>query len=513
MIQGKRKKENVKCMTFFYKIFIFQKFAKGLIFAFCLLTFTSLSYAQDQMPPPSAPRSLAMPKPIEKTLPNGLRVIVAQTKNVPIVTAQLLVKSGGEADPKNMAGLADFTASLLTKGTKTRSATQIAEEIEFLGGFIGAGAGWDASNVSVRVTADKIDKALAVLSDVVMNPTFQQEEIDRYREQLLDGLLVQMKQPGTIATNVSNKLAFGAGSKYSHPLGGTPESVQRIKQSDLVNYHQKYFLADEAVLVFTGDITSAQAFLLANKYFVKMPKSKPEGGFGSGRGAGMPVAGNGELKQIVIVDLPNAGQAAVQYVQPSIERSDENYHNADVLNSILGGGYSSRLNQEVRIKRGLSYGAGTSFGMRRDGGIFRMSTQTKNESAGEVAQLFVEELNKIGKDNLTEAEITPRKSVLTGAFGRNVATTDGLAATIGNLAVQGLPLSDINAYIQKINSVSPNDVKTFAKNNLTADKGVMVIVGDSKIFMDDLKKRFPKTSFRIIAADKLDLESDNMERK
>lgn len=232
-----------------------------------------------------------------------------------------------------------------------------------------------------------------------------------------------------------------------------------------------------------------------------------------GSGSGMSHSGNGQLSRIVVVNLPNSGQAAVNYIQPSIERNDANYYNANVLNSILGGGYSSRLNQEVRIKRGLSYGAGSSFGMRRVAGVFRITTQTKNESAAEVAELFVQELNKIGTNDIAESELTPRKSTLTGEFGRGIATTNGLAETIGNLAVMDLPLSDINSYIQKINSVSANEVKNFAKNNLTADRGVVVIVGDSAKFMDDLKKRFSKTEIRVIQADKLDLESDNLEKK
>lgn len=489
-----------------------------LSFTFYLLPFTFPNPVTAQIPEPAAPRSFSMPQPVEKTLPNGLRVIVAQTKNVPIVSVGLLVRSGGERDPKELAGLADFTASLLTKGTKTRSATQIAEEIEFLGGVIGSNSGWDSSGVTIRVTSDKVEKALTILSDVVLNPTFAQEEIDRYRDQLLDNLSLQMKQPGAIATNVSNKLAFGKYSIYSHPINGTPESVQRIKQSDLVKFHQDKYLADNAVIVFTGDISSETAFQLAEKYLSQMPKSVSSGigtgsGSGAGSGSGINDIEKGKLQNIVVVDLPNSGQAAVQYVQPSLRRRSPNYYEANVLNSVLGGGYSSRLNQEVRIKRGLSYGAGSSFGMRRDGGIFRMSTQTKNESAGEVAELFIQELNKIGTSDLSENELTPRKSVLTGGFGRNVATTDGLAVTIGNLAVNYLPLSDINSYIQNTNAVTADAIKTFAAGNLTADKGVIVIVGDSKKFMDDLKKRFPSTNIRVILADKLDLESDNLEKK
>jgi zinc protease len=488
------------------------KIVFGLL-TFCILHFAFLINvnAQDQIPPPAAPKNAALPKPVEKTLPNGLRVIVAQTKNVPIVTAQLLVKSGGEADPRNLSGLADFTASLLTKGTKTRSATQIAEEIEFLGGSIGAGAGWDSSNVSVRVTNDKTDKALAVLADVAMNPTFKQDEIDRYREQLLDALSVQMKQAGAIANNVSNKLVF-YDSGYAHPLSGTPASVQRIKQADLIEFHKNHFAANNAVLVFTGDILPNQAFLLANKHFGKLKKSVNQTEAAGSASAGPPPTPGAKVQEIVVIDLPSSGQAAVQYVQESIARSDKNYYQANVLNSILGGGYSSRLNQEVRIKRGLSYGAGSSFGMRRNDGIFRMSTQTKNESAAEVAELFVQELNKIGTVDLAETELTPRKSVLTGDFGRGVATTDGLAGTIGSLAVYNLPLADINSYIENINNVTGNEVKSFARNELNPILGSIVIVGEAKVFMDDLKKRFSRTPIRVISADKLDLESGNLEK-
>ena len=484
----------------------------GLLFAIVFSVCTLSSFGQ--LPKPSAPRNFDLPKPVEKTLPNGLRVIVAQTKNVPIVTAQLLILSGGEADPDKLSGLADFSMSLLTKGTKTRSATQIAQEIEFLGGSIGSGAGWDYSNVNVRVTADKIENALVILSDVVLHPAFSEEEIDRYREQLLDSLAVQMKQPGSLASNVSNKLIFGQYSEYAHPLAGTPDSVARIKQTDLQNFHRQYFSAKHAVLVFSGDISPQQAFTLADKYFSLM--SAADAGFGRGSGMG---GGNGngnddttreKLREIVVVDLPDSGQAAVQYKKHF--SGNKNYYIANVLNSILGGGYSSRLNQEVRIKRGLSYGAGSSFSMRLTDGLFRMSTQTKNESAAEVASLFIDELNKIGSMDISADELTPRKSVLTGNFGRAVATTNGLASTIGGLAVYKISLNEINSYISKTNSVTAADVKSFSDTNLTADKGIVVIVGDAKVFMDDLKKRFPTTYIRVIPADKLDLESGNLEK-
>lgn len=489
----------------------FVRFA--LLFAVLYLP----AFAQQETPPvPGPPKSASIPKPVEKTLPNGLRVILVQTKNVPLVTARLLVKSGGEADPKNLSGLADFTASLLTKGTKTRSATKIAEEIEFLGGSIEAAAGWDVSNIAVRVTADKVDKALAVMSDVALNPAFAQEEIDRYREQLIDDLSVRMKQPGNLAGYVASKIVFNSlgslSEQYGHPLSGTPESVKRITRNDLNDFHQTNFAASNAVLVFTGDITPAQAFLLANKWFAKMkPRADVVSTGGSGIGSSKGLGTSGKVNGIYVVDLPNAGQAAVYYAQIGPNRSDKDYFKASVFNSILGGGYSSRLNQEIRIKRGLSYGARSGFGMRRSVGIFNMTTQTKNESAAEVADLFVTELNRMADGELSESEFTPRKSVLTGNFGRNLATTGGLAQIVGELAVYGLSLNAINSYVQNINAVSAGDVKSFANSRLRSMMGVLVIVGDYKIFSGDLKKRFPNEKVQIIEAGKLNLESNTLQ--
>ena len=224
---------------------VFRQFCLSL----AILTFFTVTiFAQEQPPKPSAPRSATIPQPQERTLKNGLRVIAVQTKNVPLVTASLMIKSGGEVDPANLAGAADMTAALLTKGTKTRTAPQIAQEIEFLGGSLNSDAGWDASEVTVRVMSDKLDKALAIVADTVINPTFAQAEINRYKTQTLDELSVNLKQPGNLAAYVANNVVFEK-EAYGHLLGGTPESIARIKRLDLVNLHQKYYVPNNAVLV------------------------------------------------------------------------------------------------------------------------------------------------------------------------------------------------------------------------------------------------------------------------
>ncbi|HKP71395.1 MAG TPA: pitrilysin family protein, partial [Pyrinomonadaceae bacterium] len=232
---------------------------------------SSVLAQQDTPPAPAAPRSVAIPKPVERTLPNGLRVIVIERSNMPLVSAALVIKNGGEVDPPQLAGLADMTASLLTKGTVTRTAPQIAEAIEALGGSIESGARWDASTASVGVMSSRIGQAMEILADVVRRPTFKDEEIERLRAQYLDDLTVALGQPGSIARYVASRVVFGD-APYGHPLSGTPESIAQIKRGDILKMHATYYRPDNAILVIGGDIAPAEAFKTAERFFADWAK-------------------------------------------------------------------------------------------------------------------------------------------------------------------------------------------------------------------------------------------------
>jgi zinc protease len=463
------------------------------------------SFAQEQPPAPAAPRTVKIPAVQEKTLPNNLKVAVVTRKNVPLVTVQLLIKSGANYEDAASAGLADMTASLLTKGTKTRSATEIAEEMEFLGGSISAGAGWNASQVVVSVMPDKLDKAMAIMSDVVLNPAFDQKEIDLLKSQTLDNLSFSLKQPGFLASYVASKYSFG-----EHPAGGTVDSINAITRQQIVDFHRNVYEPVSAVLIFTGDITALRANALAQKFFGNW---NTKGGALRLADIVQNEAGSAIVRRILVVDLPNAGQASVNYTKnlPNINRERVDYYfPASVMNSVLGGGYSSRLNQEIRIKRGLSYGAGSSFAWRMAKSNFSTRTQTKNESAGEVAELVAKEIERLGSGDVLPTELTPRKSVLTGDFGRELETTGGLAGQVADLYLFNLSLAELNSYMSNVNSVTAMQIKNFASANLKG--GDIVIVGDSKMFMDDLKKRFPKTDIKKIESDDLDISKDDLKK-
>lgn len=473
----------------------------SLVTAVCILQFAFLvAVKAQQMPPaPLAAKTVTIPAVKESKLKNGLQVVVVERKNVPLVTVQLLVKSGARDESAARAGLADMTASLLTKGTATRTAEQIAQQIEFLGGSISTGAGWNDSVVSVNVMSDKLELAMAIMSDAVLNPTFTQEEIDLLKSQTQDGLAYNLKQPGFLSSYVAAKYSFN-----EHPAGGTPASISAITRNDISTFHRENYYAGNAVLIFTGDISPVKAGALAQKYFGAWA-TVVKGGSGMGNGSGMS-DDKTLVKRILVVDLPNSGQASVSYAKKlkNFGRVNESYYYpASVLNSVLGGGYSSRLNQEIRIKRGLSYGAGSGFNWRGGSTNFATRTQTKNESAAEVAELVLEEVKKLQNGTVSAAELGPRKLVLNGDFGRSLETTGGLAGAIAELYSFRLPVTNLNGYMSSIEKVSDAEIKEFAGENLSG--GDIIIVGDYAKFKDDLVKRFPNMKIEVIQADKLDI--------
>jgi zinc protease len=451
-------------------------------------------------PPPAAPRPARLPHPVEKTLKNGLRVIVIDKPGVPLVAARLLIKSGAEADPAAKAGLADLTAALLTKGTDTRTAEQIARGVEALGATLESGSGWDSSVVNLSVMSSKLPQAMSFLSDVVRHPKFAKDEIDRLRAQRVDELSVALHEPSSLADIVAQRVIFGD-APYAHNVGGSPQSLARITRSDVLKFHRDVYRPDNAVLVIGGAISPENAFAIAEKYFAtwSKPSTPPRA---------PPPAPALPKPRVVVVDMPDAGQAAVVVGRPALRRLDPAYSTAIVTNSVLGGGYSSRLNQEIRIKRGLSYGASSGFDLRRDVGPFTASAQTKNESAAEVAGLIVDEMARLTSTAVADTELGPRKATLIGNFSRSLETSAGIVGRIGVLALYGVGLDAIDRYISGVQDVTASGVQQFAAAHL-GDASV-VVVGNAKAFIEPLRKRFGEVE--VIPAEKLDINSSSLQR-
>ncbi|MFL6514650.1 MAG: M16 family metallopeptidase [Chthoniobacterales bacterium] len=454
----------------------------------------------DTPPPPAAPAQPHFPQPQETKLDNGLRVIVAQRPGLPLVAAHVVIGTGSEADAPGLAGTASLTGTLLSKGTETRSAPQIAEEIESLGGDISSGAGWDASTATLVIMSDKVETGLTILADVVLHPTFKGEEIERVRKQRLDGLRVAMQQPGSVSGYVAERVVFGAGA-YGHPAAGTIESIGKMRRDDIVGFYKAHYAPANAALVLVGDISLDQGKAYAQKFFGEWNSAaEPQ--------SNSP-AGSDWKPRNVVIDMPQAGQASVGVAKPAIKRDSPDYYAGLVANAALGNGFVSRLNREIRIKRGLSYGAHSSLDVRRDIGPFTASAQTKNESAAEVAKLLVGEIKRLVDEPVQGEELKSRQAVLTGSYARSLETNEGIADKLGMLAAFGLPLEKIQQFIPKVNAVTTEEVTAFAKKYLGSPS--LIVAGKAPAFLDALKKDFGDVT--VIPQNDLDLNSPELVKK
>jgi zinc protease len=454
-------------------------------------------------PPASAPRPVVVPKTFARTLPSGLHIIVAPRPGTGLVTVITTVSTGAEADPADAAGLAEFTASLLTRGTRTRSATQLSETVEALGGSLSSGAGWDSSTVNLFVLAARLDDALPLYADVVQNPAFSAEEIERLRTENLNALAVRLSAPGALAQIVAGRVVFGDGP-YGHPAEGTPETLKSLNPEAVTTFYRTHYVPNQTTLVFGGDITPARAFALAVRWFGGWPK-------GQERPAAAPMAsvspGGG---RVLVVDKPDAGQAAVTLVRPGIRRADPNYAVARVANAVVGEGYSSWLNREIRIKRGLSYGASSRIDARRDGGLFSGGAQTRNDAVPEVASLLMAQVARLGTETVAPDELNPRRASLLGNYTRGLETGSGLALALANLTPYDLPPSTLSAYVQRLETVNADQIRAFAGQYLDTAQASLVIVGDGRKFLPALRQKFP--NLEVIPIDQLDLNHAKLTR-
>ncbi len=443
-------------------------------------------------PPPGPPVPVPVPVVALRTLPNGLRVAVASRHDIPLIAAVLVAPGGSAGDPAGRAGTAELMATLLTKGTATRSATQIAHEVEALGGSIGAGAGWDGTTLSVSVKADRIAPALAVLADVARHPAFAPEEIERARTQALDDAAIALTDPKAVARMTATKAVFGA-TTYGHIASGTPRTLKAITRPDIASAYAATARPDQATLILTGDITPDAAVALATTAFGDW-RGPP------GAAAPPPVAAAYPPARTIVVDLPSAAQASVVVARPGLARSDPAYYPAIVANAALGGGFGSRLNTEIRVKRGLAYGASSGLDARRGVGSLIAATATKNATAAEAAALIAAEMKRLAAEPVAGPELAVEKAVLTGDFARQVETVAGLAGRLAGLSIDGVPLSELAAFSGKVEAVSAADVTAVAATLFDPARASTVIVGDARAFP-------VPAGATVIPAAKLDLDA------
>jgi zinc protease len=460
---------------------------------------------ETQMPAAGAPKPFQFPEAATKTLANGLRIFVVSDHREPALAVRLVILTAGSVeDAAATPGLAQMTANMLTQGTKTRSAKDIADTIDFVGGSLNAQAGKDSTTVTLQVVKKDMNTGLDLMSDIVLHPAFSAEELDRQRQQLLSTLTVEYSDPEYLASLVFSRVVY-EGSPYGWPSEGTPGVVKRLQRDELAKFHEANYAPNQALLGFAGDITPEEAFAVAEKFFGTWQKADVTAATPA---SPAPLSG----LHIWLVDKPDAQQTQIRIGKIGIRRADPDYIPLAVANRIFGGGYNSRLNTEVRIKKGLTYGAFSSFNPHRYTGSFTAGTYTRTEMTVEATKLVVDLIAKMSTGDVTQKEIDFARDYLAGVYPVQSETAEQVAERVLSAAAFGLPADYNKTYPDKVRGVTLALAETMAQRYFAAKDLDIVLAGNVSAFRDSLKKEFPNAAYVEIPYDQLDVLASDLRK-
>jgi predicted Zn-dependent peptidase len=418
------------------------------------------------------PPAVTLPPTTERTLPNGLRLLVVEQHELPLADVVLVVGTGGEADPPNRSGVATLTADLLTEGTATRSSLQIADQTSFLGVQLDASAAWDLSTVTLHAPTAQLDSALALFADVVTRPSFPQREFDRVKRERLTDLLQLRDEPTAIADRAFGQTLFGAAHAYGRPLGGSEATTRATTRADVERFWRAYYRPNNATLIVVGDVTPDDAARRVERALGAWPRADVPGPIA-------PTPPPARATSVVLVDKPGAPQTSVRIGLVGVPRTTADYFPLLVMNTVLGGSFTSRLNQNLRETHGYTYGASSGFGMRRGAGPFQARAEVTGAKTDSALAEFMKELRAIA-DTVPNAELAKAKRYLQLQLPGEFETTGDIAARLVPLVVYGLPLDYYGSYVQRVEAVSQGDVQRVARRYLDASHLLVIVVGDRK---------------------------------
>jgi zinc protease len=456
----------------------------------------------ERPPQPLAAREIKFPPYELQTLPNGLQVVAVLHHEQPAVTMRLLVRSGTASDPKDKLGLAHLAASLLDQGTTAKSAEEMNDAVDFIGGAMGAGAGTDLTFVNMVVMKDSFETGMRMLSEMARQPGFASAEIERQRQQMLSGQQVSREDPEYIANSVFDRLVYGF-HPYGMPANGTPQTIASLTREDLVAFHSRYFVPNNAILAIVGDVTADEAFTAAKKVFGDWAKKDlPPQTF---------IDPPDPTRRVIVVNKPDSVQTEIRVGHLGIPRSHPDYMAVNLAIRILGGEGSNRLHQVLRTERALTYGAQANMDTLKQTGDFEAETNTRTDATGEVLRLIVDEFWRLQRERVGERELDGAKAYLAGSFPLTIETPESIAMQVVNALFYGLPLEQLQNFRERVNAVSVDDIQRVARELLRPDRLSVVLVGNAAAFAPQLRSVGFGTFETIELAD-LDLTSANFKK-
>lgn len=424
-----------------------------------------------QAPTLPPPPSLDLPAVETARLANGVELYVVPMHEVPLAQFMLMVPGGGRADGAR-PGLASFTANMLDEGADTLDAFGLAAEVARLGATLGTGADWDYTIVSMKAPTRTLEPALKLMSDVVLRPTFAAEEVQRQRDLRLAAILQQRDQPGAVAALAYGALLFPESHPYHDALGGDSASTAALDSAMVREFYRETFVPAGTRLVVTGDVSMAEARRLAERAF---------GGWRGAAAGGAARPSEGAVDRpttLFLVDKPGAAQSVIRIGHAGVERSSPDYAALEVMNTILGGSFSSRLNFNLRETKGYTYGARSGFGWQPVAGPFTAAADVRTDVTDSSLTEFFREIRAIRDSQVTAQELDRAKAYIALGLGGEFETTTQMAGQVAELVRFGLPLDYYDGYVEKVMAVTAEDVQRVARQYLRPDRMTIVVVGD-----------------------------------
>jgi zinc protease len=449
---------------------------KIILYTFGLLPLIAAAQVDRTKAPTPAPApQIRIAQPATYTLANGLRVFVVTNRKIPQVSATITLDMDGIVEGEK-TGVSSLAGELMRRGTSTMNKSQLDEAIDFLGASVNT-SGMNASASSLK---NNFPKVFALMSDIVLRPSFPVTELEKARTQSLSALQQQKDNPGAIATNVANRLAYGK----AHPYGDieTEASLKSITVGDVRNFISTYWRPNNAFLVFVGDISATEAKALTDKYFGTWKKAVvPKQEYA------LPKAP--AKTYIALVDRPSSVQSQIEFIAPvELRPGTPDAIPVSVMGNILGGGFSGRLFATLREKYGFTYGAYSNITPNRLIGNFQATASVRNEKTDSALGAFIHEFNRIRNEAIGDTEVTRMKNYLSGSFARSLESPGTIAGFALNIARNKLPADYYQNYLQNLAGVTPQAVISMANKYVQPGNLIVVIVGNAKQVAPGLEK-------------------------
>jgi zinc protease len=431
-------------------------------------------------PPPAGPRRRASLPPFERgRLATGLELLVAPRPDVPLVETALLLPAGGDRNPPDRAGLSALVAALVDEGSARRSGLEIAAEVERLGGGLASHADWNAAQIEISLLADDFARGLEIVREITVSPSFPEEEVERLRRQTLTELERRRDQPAHLAEEALADLLY-RGTAYGAPLQGRRASLVALARGELVEFHGASYRAAEGHLVVVGAVDAGEVRRRVEAVFGDWSGEAPP--------AAPPVAPAPQRRRVAIVDRPHAAQTELRLGQVGPLRTDPDRSRLGLLNSILGGKFTSRLNLELRERRGLTYGVSSRFVDRRGPGPFVIAAAVANESVGVAVAETLAAVDRVRAEPVGDDELEETKNYLIGVFPYTLQTNAGLLNRLADLALYALPNDHLERAMDEIEAATPGAIRALAERHLRPERAAIVAVGPAAQLAPQLER-------------------------